>query len=404
MTDVTFFTNANLILPDRVIENGTLTTEGPRIVAVQSSPPKGATVVDLRGQYLSPGFVDVHVHGGAGHDFMDLTPEAFQAIAACHARHGTTSFTPTSTTGPTADSMKFLELCQTCVTHPHGARNLGGHLYGPYFAKPARGCHPTDGDYLTPHPTNWEPFLKFALNGLTTLTVAAELEGVADLIHAMRAAGVNVNVGHSYATFEQTEAAFAAGAGHVDHLFCAMSDRARLRLAQAFPMRAGVMEATLANRHVCTEVIADGWHLHDSLLKFAYRMKGPDRLCLVTDSMRAVDLPDGEYWFGPVGRGTLVRRQGEVGVTPDGSALGSGVMGMSHHVRIMARATSAPLPEVIRMATLTPAKMLGCDRDVGSLDVGKFADLVVLDRELNVCDVWIDGQRALMDGHKNSRL
>lgn len=387
------FANACLILPDRVVPAGTLTIEGERIVAVNQPAPAGAPVVDLAGRYLAPGFVDIHVHGGDGADFMDLTPDAFATVARCHARHGTTSFTPTSTTGPTADSLAFLELCRRCVTHPQGARNLGGHLYGPYFAKPARGCHPTDGDYLTPAPGNWEPFLAFAGRGLTTLTLAAELENVEPLIHACRLANVHVNVGHSYATFEQTEAAMRAGARHVDHLYCAMSDRARLRQTQAFPMRAGVLEATLANAGLTTEVIADGWHLADSILQFAYRIKGPDRLCLVTDSMRAVDRPDGEYWFGPVGRGTLVRRRGEVGVTPDGLALGSGVMGMDHHVRVMARATKAPLHEVIRMATLTPATMLGRQNELGQLLPGTFADLVVLDGSLRVVDVWIGGRR-----------
>jgi N-acetylglucosamine-6-phosphate deacetylase len=385
-------THAKIILPDRVVASGTLIVDGDRIAAIHDGIMPGATH-DLGGQYLAPGFVDIHVHGGDGHDVMDLTEQAFQKIARCHARHGTTSFTPTSTTGPLADSIAFLELCQTCVTHPQGARNLGGHLYGPYFARPARGCHPGDGDFLTPDPANWEPFLKWARHGLTTLTVAAELDRVCDLIRAATDAGIRINIGHSYATFDQTEAAMRAGARHVDHLFCAMSDRARLRIDSAFPMRAGVMEATLAFPDLTTEVIADGWHLAPDLLRFAYLMKGPDRLCLVTDSMRAVDRPDGEYWFGPVGRGTLVRRRGEVGVTLDGRALGSGVMGMDHHVRTMANATGAPIPEVIRMATLTPARMLHREDMIGSLAVGKFADLVVLDESLHVKDVWIGGER-----------
>jgi N-acetylglucosamine-6-phosphate deacetylase len=385
--------NARLIHPDRVAI-GTVTVAGDRIAAIDGPKPAGATAIDWRGRYLSPGFVDVHVHGGDGADFMDLTPEAFATVARCHARHGTTSFTPTSATGPLADSFAFLELCRRCVTHPAGARNLGAHLYGPYFAKPARGCHPADGDFLDPAPANWEPFLAYAGRGLRTLTVAAELPHATDLIRAVVAAGVNVNVGHSYATFEQTEAAMLAGARHVDHLFCAMSDRARLRLAQSFPMRGGVLEATLAFGELTTEVIADGWHLADSLLRYAFLMKGPERLCLVTDSMRAVDRPDGEYWFGPVGRGTLVRRRGEVGVTPDGLALGSGVMGMDHHVRTMARASQAPLPEVIRMATLTPATMLGVQGDAGSLAAGKWADFVALDDGLEIGEVWVGGTRV----------
>ena len=390
---MTAFTNAALILPDRVVPNGTLVAEKGRITAVGIGIPfpPNAKAIDCGGKYLSPGFVDVHVHGGEGADFMDLTVEAFRTAARCQAKHGTTSLTPTSTTGPLADSFRFLDLCKELQgTAEGGARILGGHLYGPYFARPARGCHPQDGDYLTPARENWEPFLAYAGKGLTTLTVAAELEGANELIGAGADACVRMNIGHSYATFEQVEAAKDAGARHVDHLFCAMSDRARLRLAQSFPMRGGVMEATLSFPELTTEVIADGWHLADSLLRMAFMLKGPDRLCLVTDSMRAVDRPDGEYWFGPVGKGTLVRRRGEVGVTPDGTALASGVMGMDHLVRVMKRATQAPLEQVIRMATLAPAKMLGMDKEIGSLEAGKRADVLLMDQALKVERVWID--------------
>src|SRR6185437_5083019 len=126
-------------------------------------------------------------------------------------------------------------------------------------------------------------------------------------------------------------------------------------------------------------------------LRLAYKIKGPDRLALVTDSMRAVDLPDGEYWFGPEERGEKVRKMHGVGVTMEGTSLASGVMGMDHCVRTMHRASCVPLPEAIRMASLTPARILGIEKDVGSIAVGKLADLVVLDAELNVEQVYIGG-------------
>jgi N-acetylglucosamine-6-phosphate deacetylase len=173
-----------------------------------------------------------------------------------------------------------------------------------------------------------------------------------------------------------------------------MSDRARLRQAQLFPMRGGVLEATLFFDELTTEVIADGKHLADSLLRVAYRTKGPDRLALVTDAMRAVDLPDGEYWFGREGSGERIRRLNDVGVTLDAVALASGVMGMDHGVRTMLRATGAPLYDVVRTASLAPATILGLDRDLGSIAPGKRADLVVMDRELNVVQVYVGGKRV----------
>src|SRR5204863_9502884 len=166
-------------------------------------------------------------------------------------------------------------------------------------------------------------------------TVAPELPNAEAFARACRERGVRLNAGHSHATFEQMEAAVGWGVRHVDHLFCAMSDRARLRQTQTYPMRGGVLEATLFFDELTTEVIADGKHLSPELLRLAYKFKGPDRLALVTDSMRAVDMPDGEYWFGAEGSGERVRKMDGVGVTVEGTALASGVMGLDHGVRTM---------------------------------------------------------------------
>jgi len=384
------FTNANIIYPDH-IALGSLSTIGNRITNVTSIIASDADAIDLKGKYLAPGFVELHVHGGDGADFMDLTAEAFRTVCRCHARHGTTTVTPTSTVATTAQYVRFLELCQELTnTDTGGARIIGGHLYGPYFHPPAKGCHPI-ADFLTPDPIADERLLAFAGCGLTTLTIAPETPGTEQLARAACERGLLVTAGHSYCTFQEVEAAIGWGVRHVDHLFCAMSDRARLRQAQAFPMRAGLLEATLYFDELTTEVIADGWHLSPELLRLAYKSKGPDRLAIVSDSMRAVDRPNGEYWFGAEGNGEKIRRQGDVGVTLDGQGLASGVMGQDHGVRTMWKATAAPLHEVIRMATLTPARILGIDAEVGSLAVGKRADLLVLDATLNVEQVYIGG-------------
>jgi N-acetylglucosamine-6-phosphate deacetylase len=384
------FRNATLILPDRLVDAAGLTAAAGRITALGDGDGE-----DLGGLYLAPGFVDVHVHGGDGADFMDGTPEAFRAVCRCHARHGTTTLTPTSTVARLDQYLAFLETCAALTdADTGGARVAGGHLYGPYFVPEAKGCHPV-ADFLTPSPEVDAKLLAFAGRGLRTLTVAPELPGCERLVRAARERGLLVTAGHSYATFPQVEAAVGWGVRHIDHLFCAMSDRARLRPGQAFPMRAGVMEATLFFDELTTEVIADGWHLSADLLRLAYKVKGPDRLALVTDAMRAVDCPDGEYLFGPTDGGEPVRRLGDVGVTLDGKGLASGVMGLDHCVRTFHRLTGVPLPETVRMATLTPARILGLDRECGSLEVGKRADLVVLDRELTVRRVYVGGRRVV---------
>jgi N-acetylglucosamine-6-phosphate deacetylase len=351
----------------------------------------GGKIIDLEGGYLAPGFVDLHVHGGDGADFMDGTEEAFRTVCRAHARHGTTSLLPTTTVARHEQHLAFLDVCRRLKREgTDSARILGAHFYGPYFAREARGCHPAEA-VRPPNPTEYEQYLAYA-DCLTTATVAPELPGAGAFVRACRARGVRCNVGHSHATFEQMEEALSWGVRHVDHLFCAMSDRARLRQSQAYPMRGGVLEATLYFDELTTEVIADGKHLQRELLLLAYKVKGPDRLALVTDCNRALDCPDGEYVFGPKDGGERVLRRDGVGLMPDGSALASGVVGLDECVRTFHRLTGVPLPEVVRMASLTPARIAGWDREVGSIAPGKRADLVWLDPELRARTVYRDGR------------
>ena len=389
---VTILTNATVVLPDRLLHKASVEVRAGRITAVRERPAIG---IDLEEAFLAPGFIDLHVHGGDGADFMDGTAEAFRTVCRCHARHGTTSLTPTSTVARMADYERFLELCGELIGDvPGGSRIVGSHFYGPYFARPARGCHP-DQDFLIPEEANSKSLMRLAGTMPFVVTVAPEIDNAEWLVRTYSERCVRFNAGHSFATFPQMEAAVGWGVRHVDHLFCAMSDRARLRQSQTYPMRGGVMEATLFFDQLTTEVIADGKHLTPELLRLAYKVKGPDRLALVTDSMRAVDLPDGEYWFGPEGRGERVRKMDGVGVTLDGLALASGATGMDHTVRTMHRSAGVPLPETIRMASLTPARILGIDSDVGSIEVGKRADFVMMDADLNVRQVWIGGEKIV---------
>ena len=390
------FQNGSIVLADRLLPRGRVDVRGTQIEAVGLEPPfppnVEATVVDLQGGYLVPGYIDLHVHGGAGADFMDATPEAFRTICRAHARHGTTSLLPTTTVARHDQHLAVLGLCRRFQREgTGGARVLGTHFYGPYFGREACGCHPT-AFVRPPRPEEYDQYLAFA-DCIATATVAPELPGAEGFVRACRARGIHCNAGHSHATFDQVEAAIGWGVRHVDHLFCAMSDRARLRQSQAYPMRGGVLEATLYFDELTTEVIADGKHLRRELLQLAYKIKGPDRLALVTDCNRALDMPDGEYIFGPLDGGERFVRRDGVGVMPSGDALASGVMGMDHAVRTFHRLTNVPLVEVVRMASLTPARIIGRERDLGSIAPGKIADLLVLDQELQVRDVYVAGRR-----------
>jgi N-acetylglucosamine-6-phosphate deacetylase len=385
-----------IVLPDRLLEAGEVEVRDGRILAVRERPHSDsgeATAVELGDRYLAPGYVDLHVHGGDGADFMDGDADAFRTVCKAHLRHGTTSLTPTTTVARHEQILAVLELCRRFRGEDTGgARVLGAHFYGPYFGRDAAGCHPA-GSLRAPEPSEYAEYLAFA-DAITSATVAPELPGAEGFTRACREHGIRCNAGHTHATFAQMEQALTWGVRHVDHLFCAMSDRARLRQTQTYPMRGGVLEATLFFDELTTEVIADGKHLERELLLLAYKAKGPDRLALVTDCNRALDRPDGEYLFGPRDGGEPIIRRDGVGIMPDGKSLASGVVGLDHCVRTFHRLTGVPLFEVIRMASLTPARIAGWDREIGSVEPGKRADLLVLSPELAVEQVYLDGQLA----------
>lgn len=387
--------HGNLVLPDRVLAGGELVVRDGCIAAIREqtqTPAGGAEAIEAGEGFVTPGFIDLHVHGGEGADFMDGTVEAVGKVLAAHLRHGTTALLATTTAATHEQIMAMLMACRAHRDDraPDCARLLGVHLYGPYFRPEARGCHP-GGPIRPPERREFEEYLNSGV--VATASIAPELMGAEEFVRACVERGVRIGAGHSYATFAQMAEAVRWGVRHVDHLFCAMSDRARLRAEQAYPMRGGVLEATLYFDELTSEVIADGKHLAPELLQLAHKIKGPDRLALVTDCNRALDLPDGDYLFGPLDGGEPFVRHDGVGLMPDRKALASSVRGMDHMLRTFIESTGCPVWEAVRMASLTPARIAGFDRDFGSLAVGKRADLVVLDSNLQVKDVFVDGIR-----------
>ena len=383
-----------IILPSQILP-GALIVENGRILEQlpKNAPaPPGLTVIDVGENYLSPGFIDLHVHGGGGGDFMDGTEEAFRVSVRSHLRHGTTRLAATTTVARHDQIMQTLKMTRQFRLNPDplGARVMGAHFYGPYFRYEARGAHP-GAEVRYPVETEFAQYLDHA-DDLVTATVAPELPGAKEFVLACNAKGVRTNAGHSWATFAQMEQAVKWGVRHVDHLFCAMSDKSKLRQFQMFPMQGGVMEATLYFDELTTEVIADGKHLDASLLKLALKIKGPDRLAIVSDCSRALDMPDGEYKIGALDGGEPIIKKDGVGQTPDGKALASAIVGMDENVRTFAALTERPLWEVVRMASLTPARIAGQEKHLGSLEVGKFADILVLDPSLNVQRIFIEGE------------
>jgi N-acetylglucosamine-6-phosphate deacetylase len=390
--------NATLILPDQLVRDGAVDIAAGRLVAVgprSSMPASSGTALDAGGGFVAPGYIDLHVHGGDNADFMDGTCQAFETVIRAHTRHGTTSIVPTSTVAFHEQTLTFLEntrALQDRGAEPHLGlgRTLGAHLYGPYFAEEKVGCHPK---LPTRAPTRKEfaEYLDFA-DIMLTATCAPELPGAADFYRAASAKGIRLNAGHSNATWSEMVMAHELGVRHVDHFYCAMSSASSIRERCGTPMQASMMEFVLDTEDMTTEVIADGRHLSPELLRFVLKWKGVDKTALVTDCSRALDQPPGTYTFGPLDGGEPFYSDGGVGLLPNSKNLASSVRGMDFMVRYMHQAVGVDLATAVRMATLTPAAILGKQDEIGSLLPGKRADLLILDGQLAVRSVFVGGE------------
>jgi N-acetylglucosamine-6-phosphate deacetylase len=390
--------NATLVFPDRLIAGGAIDVNAGRIGALGPEHELrgwSGSIVDAAGGFVTPGFVDLHVHGGDNADFMDGTVEAFETAVRAHTRHGTTTIVPTSTVARHEQTLAFLQ--NTRSLQRRGAqpqlglcRVAGAHLYGPYFNEEKVGCHPKD-PARPPDPAEYNQYLEFA-DVLLTATCAPELPGAADFFRAAAAKGIRLNAGHSNATWTEMAAAYERGMRHVDHLYCAMSSVSSLRERCGTPMQASMLEFVLATEDMTTELIADGRHLSPELLRFVATVKGAERTALVTDCSRALDQPPGEYTFGPLDGGETFYSDGGVGLIPGSTNLASSVRGMDFMVRHMHQQVGVNLTAAVRMASLTPATILGLQDEIGSLAAGKRADLLFLDGGLNVTKMFLAGE------------
>jgi N-acetylglucosamine-6-phosphate deacetylase len=391
---VLFIRNGTVILRDRLLEDGALLCRGGLIAAVgprrDLAPPEGAKSIDAGGGFIAPGFVDIHVHGGGGADFMDGTRQAVSIACRTHARHGTTSIFPTTTTGSPAQLTAMLNACKSAASDwrvQDGARVAGVHFYGPYFAEDKIGAHPPHGRR---NPDAREYTKYFDLKIIRIATCAAELPGAEEFYHAAREAGCLITCGHSNASWSEMDRAFRAGMRHVDHFWSAMSTVPSIRQRFGTPVQGSMEQFVLRHEAMSTEVIADGMHLSPELLEFALSMKGPQRLCLVTDANRAVDMPPGRYRIGNENDGEWFESDGKVGFQT-GGGLASSVVGMNTMIWNMHKLAGASLPQAVRMGSLTPAERAGLAEQIGSLEPGKHADVVILGSGFNVQRVFMGG-------------
>lgn len=381
--------NGRVITRDTVVENGTVLVEAGLIKAVGAGDIAfdGAYEIDAQGKYISPGFIDIHIHGGGGSDFMDETEEAFIGIAETHARYGTTSMVPTTLSATKEAITKAIELFKTVKDKDHdGSQLLGMHIEGPYFAMNQRGAQ--DPRYIRdPDPTEYQEIIDHS-EGLVRWSVAPELKGALEMGKALRKKGIIAAIAHTDAIYEDVVRAVDCGYSLSTHLYSAMSGVTR---KNAFRY-AGVIEASLLMDEIDVELIGDGVHLPAPLLKLVCKVKGRDKIALITDAMRGAAMPEGESMLGHWQTGLKVIIEDGVAKLPDRTSFAGSVATADRLVRNMHRLGEVSMVDAVYMAATTPARIMGVENRKGSLEAGKDADIVIFDDNVNVSATMIKGK------------
>lgn len=342
-------------------------------------------VIDACGNYVSAGFVDIHVHGGGGADFMDGSVEAFETAAVAHAKHGTTSMYPTVLSATTEEMRDSCEIFRKARKQGRGASLEGIHIEGPYFAMSQKGAQ--DPKYIrNPDPTEYLPLLEEYSDCIKRWSCAPELSGSADFAKALKQYGVLAAIGHSDLDCQGARDAIDMGFTHITHLYSCTTGIYRKNAMRY----AGLNEAAYLYDELTFEIIADGIHLPPDLLRFVTRFKNPDSVALITDAMRAAGYKDGESILGSLRNGQKVIVEDGVAKLPDRTAFAGSVATMDRLVRNIVTHTDTPLPVAVRMATETPAKLMG-RTDIGSLDIGTKADIIIFDKDINIKTTIING-------------
>ena len=382
---VTAIINGNVILPDGLCR-GILVLEDGRIKGIQNNIPAGAEVIDAEGNYVSPGFIDMHTHGAGGADFMDCTVEAYITAARMHAMHGTTLLYPTTLTSTDELLYESFETYRKAVPqNTEGAAFGGMHLEGPYFSTAFAGAQ--DSRYLrNPRPAEYMQILDRCPD-LARWSFAPELDGAPEFAAELRRRGIVASIGHTNATFGECDAAFRAGASLMTHFYSCMSTISR---RNAFRY-AGTIEYGYWQDGMALEIIADGIHVPSDLLHLILKIAGDSRVALVTDSMRAAGMPEGPSVLGGLSDGQDVIVEDGVAKLPDRSAFAGSVATADRLVRTMVTMGGCSIPQAVKMITENPAKIMGISDRKGSIAPGKDADIVIFDDGVNIGRTIVNG-------------
>jgi N-acetylglucosamine-6-phosphate deacetylase len=357
-------------------ENKDIVIEEGRIAAIGNWREPD---IDLSGLLVLPGFIDIHVHGGGGSDVMDASYEAINNISLHKLREGVTSFCPTTITARPSRTYAAIDAINGAISRGGGgARILGAFLEGPYINPRYKGAHPEE--YIRDISLDEiEDLLERGQGNIISVAIAPELPNALEAIKMLRGRGINVRLGHSGASYEETIAGIAAGGSIAIHTFNAMSP---------FSHRApGMIGAVMENDDVINELICDFIHTRPAAARLLYKAKGADRIALITDCVSAGGMPDGSYQLGEL-RITVTDGTART----DTDAIAGSTLNLLKAVKNMSQTLRAPLAEAVKMATAVPATALGVFDRVGDIAAGKYADIIAVDESLNLCFVMVGGR------------
>lgn len=381
--------NGTIITPHRSIKDGTILIADGKILEVSEKNLHlpDAIEINANGKYISPGFIDIHVHGGGGYDFMDNTLEAFLGIAKAHAKYGTTALMPTTLSCEKQDLLETLSLYDKAdLLNNEGAQFIGLHIEGPYFSMKQKGAQ--DPRYIrNPDPLEYQEILTYS-KSIKRWSAAPELPGALAFGEFLRSKNILPAIAHTDAIYEEVLEAYEKGFTHATHFYSCMSGVSR---RNAFRY-AGVVESAYLLDGMTVEIIADGIHLPAPLLKLVYKIKGAESIALITDAMRAAGMPPGHSVLGSLKDGMEVIVEDGVAKLKDRSAFAGSVATTDRLVRNMIELAEIPLQDTIKMMCETPATIMNIIDKKGTLVKGKDADVVIFDENINVDATMVNGQ------------
>lgn len=376
MERISFY--GNIILKDKIIKDGILIIEGGKIDFVGEKNKINIDHIDydFKEDYISPGFIDIHIHGSIGKDFLDCEYDDIETLSLFLAQNGVTSFLPTIVTAPLEDMKKAIEKIELYIQNQKiGAKVLGIHIEGPFLNPKYKGAQREDC-IIKPDLD----ILRYLLSSnLKIMTLAPELEGAFELIKYLVKNNVIVSAGHTDATLDITKKAKELGLSNITHLFNGMRP-----LHHREP---GIVGTALIEDELSVELIADGFHLADTILKLVYKTKPKDKIILVTDAMMAAGLNDGEYSLA--GQKVLVK---DGKATLESGSLAGSTLRMNKAVKNFKEKVGVKLEDAVYIASYSPAKLLGVENKKGSLEVGKDADIIIFDKDLNIKMTIVEGK------------